>query len=560
MESNEHCNLKYAIPSYKREMIKNIYNYLVNKSEKYLSVQLRPEDIILSLEISNKSISNFIVENKGPIEYYSKNKETQINALLVDFEKMVKNFTENGEFLYEKKSINLKVEKKDDLTIEDLFTIDDNGNKVKYEFPTINRYLILLSTYITKIKDKTIKYLNRVNYEHFLDKYDNFLVLFNVPKKLENNLKEVKNNANTIIKKITQLSSCNNYEIIYSIYNNSKDKYLTNEGVKKVRSNFTKFCILEKSNNIYKICEIESNIKTVLDNLPIKNKSKVNIIKFHKLIKSLKHANYIFDFKFNLNLNLISDPNNREDLLINSIGQLDAVGSLITKDYNILKNEICEGNTKIFGKSKPIDIEEIQTFDLNFPDNISCKTCNINILPNDAIYYCYWCKIFFCEKCVEDKWKNYPENNENLIQMYLHKEHNLIYIKHRVPSKLKDLGLTRLGKNAFAERTNCLGSNHSAICNGCGGGFTKTPRFICISCRPGVKSSNGFIDFCYKCVKHIRSEDDEGKRIIKISQFDRDINDLGYKYSIQKNHDNDHVCLVVICSTNEAGHNDYYNY
>jgi len=70
---------------------------------------------------------------------------------------------------------------------------------------------------------------------------------------------------------------------------------------------------------------------------------------------------------------------------------------------------------------------------------------------------------------------------------------------------LKNLDLYKLGSNLFAsEKPENLQFNHSASCNGCGGGFDNSPRFICLSCRPGAMVSGGFADYNGKCVSTLK--------------------------------------------------------
>jgi hypothetical protein len=108
----------------------------------------------------------------------------------------------------------------------------------------------------------------------------------------------------------------------------------------------------------------------------------------------------------------------------------------------------------------------------------TCSKCNNFIAETEGQYHCYWCKVSFCEGCVEESL-----NLEGRDKM-LHKEHNLLYFKIRNPDNLMELDLNKLRKNLVADASDeNLSFNHSAACNGrFKSGVENSSRYIYVSC------------------------------------------------------------------------------
>lgn len=88
----------------------------------------------------------------------------------------------------------------------------------------------------------------------------------------------------------------------------------------------------------------------------------------------------------------------------------------------------------------------------------------------------------------------------------------------------------------------------------------KSPRYICVTCRPGAcESGNGYIDFCYTCFDNIRKANEQGKEIMRKDQdnFENITTDLGFKCKVSAKHLQDHVYLCLICSCSGF---DYYQF
>jgi hypothetical protein len=168
----------------------------------------------------------------------------------------------------------------------------------------------------------------------------------------------------------------------------------------------------------------------------------------------------------------------------------------------------------------------------------TCSKCNNFIAETEGQYHCYWCKVSFCEGCVEQAL--ILPGREKLF----HKEHNLLYFKTKNPENLMELDLYKLGKNLVASACDeDLIFLHPAICNGkCKSGLKKnSSRFICISCRPGTYHGDGFCDYCQKCINSLRNPSDEKHLEVKEATPEHD-------------HEN-HVYLRVVFDVK-----DYKNY
>lgn len=243
------------------------------------------------------------------------------------------------------------------------------------------------------------------------------------------------------------------------------------------------------------------------------------------LIQKVKYKN-----SFSLNVSFYAYYSVKEDSFeIRSINTLILKGKLRTKEYNLLI-EIAKHN--VINQN---ELEEIKTFSFTPIDN--CSNCSIIIEKDDYQYQCYWCKLAFCIKCVENK----IEINTGR-ECYLHKTHNLLYFKSKNKEDLEELDEYKLGKNEFTNVSDSsLRYYHSASCNGCYRGFSETKnnqRYICITCLPGCQSSGGFTDFCYQCIVNMRNRKD------------------GFEPHNGNNHqDEKHVQLMIIHQVS-----DYYNY
>ena len=196
-----------------------------------------------------------------------------------------------------------------------------------------------------------------------------------------------------------------------------------------------------------------NNIKIIFNDT-----GDVNFHNLFKLVKKLQTAEYLFKFQYPLNMMLKAVPET-EDLKVINISGLKVKARLRTKDYKFLMEDVFKGNKSNF------EIEDLPTFDINLPKDgkLVCDNCKAEIPKENGAYYCYWDKIYFCAKCVEDK----ILNEENLKRKYLHPAHNLIYFQSRDKKRLSNIQISRLGKNSYCDRSDYdLKFNHSGSCIG----------------------------------------------------------------------------------------------
>ena len=198
---------------------------------------------------------------------------------------------------------------------------------------------------------------------------------------------------------------------------------------------------------------------------------------------------------------------------------------------------------------KKFDIEytEIPSFtiDLSTWTESKCAnpSCNTILTKKDKFYYCYWCKIFYCEKCVED---TFNKETQNLREKFIHKEHHLLYISTTEQKVLTDMTKKHLGRNMIQHYDdNELTQTPKVNCNGCSKKIIDMPRYICISCMPGYETD--FINYCYNCFEHLRKNDEIGQTIEKIV-----INDSS-PTNVPKHHcHNKHIYICVIAGSEYA--------
>ena len=218
--------------------------------------------------------------------------------------------------------------------------------------------------------------------------------------------------------------------------------------------------------------------------------------------------------------------------------KLSIIGSLKENDLLNLKNEFTK-----FIFEKDIKIKQIITFPFDIENLVKeCNNCKRILNDNEEIYACFWCKIAFCEKCVEDK-----INDEKNIgkEKLIHKEHNLLYFKTRNKEKFLNLEKKKLGNNLFHSIPEKLWTlKHNMICNGCLKSKLISPRYLCLTCRPGDALKGGYVDFCYECIKHLRNKDSKGFEYENIEC--KESKNLKCPLIKYKHKHNEHVYLCII--------------
>ena len=273
-------------------------------------------------------------------------------------------------------------------------------------------------------------------------------------------------------------------------------------------------------------------------------KVKKELLNLNKKIQSniSYYAKLIIKVPLRLRLN---DQNKWEPL---KKAKLKLIGSLRENEYKKYKDKIIN---IIPEKYININILETFTFDIK---NIQkyCFNCKKIINDNKEIYHCLWCNITFCEKCTENKFNN--ENNKGLNKL-IHKEHNLLYFKTRNQKNFLNLDKYKLGNNLFnsipEEKLSLI---HKLICSICNKNNLKSPRYICLNCRPGEKFDNGFYDYCFECIQHMKNNDKIGIKYQLIE--DEKVKELNSPF-IELCHKHDyHIYLFILYNSS----NDYYSY
>ena len=375
----------------------------------------------------------------------------------------------------------------------------------------------ILCVYLSKLNKNNlnvIKDLNKIDniFEHFKEIY---LIL------------EV-NKEKDIIAIINENSLDNlgndNIKCVFYLFNstdgNNNNKFLYN--IFKEKNNFYPefFFILDSSNKVIKIKKDLQNLVSKINGFKFyleklkkenknynnelltkrENKKKENYYLYKELILfilNMKNFNYVFDFEFNLSFNATLNEE-CTDIFLKEINNINLKGILRSKDLKYISNLI--NLIKIKNKKSNIKykFEELQTIniDIDFTD-MKCFKCSKLIQENRHLYYCYICKVKYCYECVNEQLKK--EGKEK----YIDQKHNLLFFKTRNKKDFICLDRPRFGNNKFAESSDNkdFSETHSAICNGCRGGFYKMPRYVCLHCRPGIYLTDGYIDYCQDCIE-----------------------------------------------------------
>ena len=275
----------------------------------------------------------------------------------------------------------------------------------------------------------------------------------------------------------------------------------------------------ENENQVYEKGEISSDFNDFLSDFNFTEDTKfllsgeVNVIKsscatfINELKNILENAHYMvggqsLNYSFILKFDI---PNKK--LYMDKLKDLKGEFYLVSEDYN--KYRPMEKQIKENLPDSKLIIHEISTISIKLPKNtkdIICKHCNKEIPENQAIYYCFWCQIFFCQECTENQFLH-PKDSSSL-SLFVHPDHNLIYFTSRDEKNLENIEQKRLGNNLYffrmqdGEEVNFL--KHNAVCNSCSNHFKDSPRYLCLGCRPGAPMDGGYFDYCYPCIKKFR--------------------------------------------------------
>ena len=560
----------YLIITKKTEnlLINYVSTIINNKNEVNQELDFKDLDIILSSGNGRKKIisSLSIINTKfDPKTYSKKNKDKFVELKnLVDFS------DEEGinlEDHFEKIKFNFipKLEKgiKFDLSFCDLhifkqFESDKIFDKNFFNEKNDDRdYLVI---YCMKLDGNEHKF-NKLNDfmekvaedENFFNKIRKLLLIFEV--KTYEDIGEEYDRLPYLIKEI----NLDKFELLFNI-KNDKDDNSPSEIFLDNKSSKTFYIILDKNNYIKKLKSFYSyeSIKEAIDECSLE-KNIFNQEEYDKKIdafydyfyflKNIKEIKYNFYLNYYFEIFLTYDPNLNK-LLIKNIVFNRLEGDFLPKEYKKLRT--------ILDAVKPHndELREIKCIkiDIDFTDML-CIKCGQKIEENSELFYCYECKEKYCYKCVI----NHLENNSGKDK-FIDPKHNLIFFKTRDKKNFEAIEKYKLGKNTFVNSEN-LDRFKYAKCNGCANKFSKSPRFICLSCCPGKKNSDGYNDYCQNCIEHMMKGDEEGENIQKRRDYvyDRDFFLLdGIECYKSHEHEN-HIYLMVPLSSDDQSE-PYWDY
>jgi len=164
--------------------------------------------------------------------------------------------------------------------------------------------------------------------------------------------------------------------------------------------------------------------------------------------------------------------------------------------HNLFKNLLEKHFIEQEIKDNGFKVDFIETFDLDIPEFLECNLCKQAIGKDDITYTCQECKIFFCHQCVKSN------KDKKGFEALIHKEHYLIVFQNAPIEHFKNIENYKLGKNLYATlKEEQLKRTHSFGCNGCSSP-DYTERYLCLTCKPGMKWDGGFADFCKSCFEN----------------------------------------------------------
>ncbi len=530
MENNELLNENKKI-TYKYfnnnifEKLRNFIGMIISFSENNYQMLLNPSDFIIKFEkksgynnrnnyfkifnisLNSKNISSQNI--KKSIEKIISDRENYFDLDLSErfFKNQIFNFQE---FIFKKEVNNELID----------YKIPDNKNNILIYVLRNNRD----NNRITNNLDYIIK--NNESFFYFEKVY--IIKCY----KQNNNEDQINltNNSNNLIEFLIFQDNKNSHKNIFINNTNIFDSEMINN------YNYFLICNNEKkiikiNNNICNNEDFKLKLKHIFDEN--KNTKKNELEELNSILNKLmsKNLNYYTNFKitmecyykFNDSLTILN---------LYKIKNLKLNGSLRSNHYNIIKNKIDKLNYKPNKiNSNLTEIETFNLLDIDFNQQILCKNCGEvintklseknNEINTKGFYYCFWCKDFYCIKCVEEKLS--INCTTNYQQKLIDKNHNLLYFCTTEKEDLKEFDKMKLGINHYNPETlNGLVSrneNHGYICNGCRNNSENSKikaRYVCVSCRPGIYRSGGYVDYCFNCIEHLRNEDDIGKEIEKI--------------------------------------------
>ena len=435
---------------------------------------------------------------------------------------------------------------------------DDNNKKKLFLYV----YGIETADKINKIKDV----LNELNKIKSIWTLFSFIYII-IPVSSEITMKKI---YSILPEEITPNNAINkNISSIFLIGDNDEEKYINIFSTRYNQKKLDYFFILDNKNTIIELKRITGIVEyikkitpifisydhdpvQVLKNVKIAIREKLENLFYGALffLNNIMSIQYLLSFKYEfiytLNLN-----KNIDDFTLRKVKKVKLGGILRTKDFMNFKNLFNGINIPHFHfnvkESPTIDI------DINFDTELKCKICKTTIPNNTEHFYCYFCKENYCFNCVKTNFNTKEGKNK-----FIDNKHNLLFFKTNNKNFFKNLDKYKLGNNKFAQpEITEFKNKHSAICDGCSNNFIGSPRFICISCRPGIKALGGFHDYCLECIEHMMKNDDFGKKIeSKVEMLNTGLFESCHVIKNMHNH-SEHIYLMVAL---EGKFLDYYSF
>ena len=575
MELREINDEKSKCKIIKKKTIKLLINYIStlinNKNEVNQNLSEKDLNIILSSGDGRKKlISNLAIINTkfDPMTYSKKNK-----AKFIELKNIVDLSDEEGiklEDEFEKIHFDFipKLVKgmKFDLSFLNLhifkhFEGEQFFDKKFFSENTDNRDLLVI--YSMKLNGQNHKFkkfkqfIDNVedNYETYFKNIRKILLIFEVKTK-EDMAEEVNEILPFEIREV-------NEKYISLLFNvkNPKDENSPSEIFFDNKKSKNFYFILDK-NNYIKHIKAFYGYDDIID--AIDETSKINFdfnqeeydkklkafYKFFSFLNNIRNeVKYNFYLSYNFDLILTYDKHLNK-LLIKDIIFNRYIGEFLSKEYNKLK----ELSVTLKPNSKELTEVVCTNIEVDFT-NMVCVKCGENINEDSELFYCYECNEKYCFDCVTE----HLENNSGKDK-FIDPKHNLLFFKTREKNNFMNIEKYKLGKNTFVNSEN-LDRFKYVKCNGCGNRFSKSARYICLSCTPGKKSDNGLNDYCQNCIVHMMKGDHEGEEIQKSKDnvYERDYFFLGGEsYYIRHNHNN-HIYLMLPLSSDDQ-ENPYWDY
>jgi len=507
------------------EKLRNFIGMVISYSENNYQMLLNPSDFIIKFEkksgYNNRNnyfkIFNISLNSKN---ISSQNIKKSIEKIISDRENYFD--LDLSERFFKNQIFNFQ---------EFIFKKEVNNELIDYKIPD-NKNNILI--YVLRNNRDNNRIANNLDY--IIKNNESFFYFEKVYiikcYKQNNNEDQINltNNSNNLIEFLIFQDNKNSHKNIFINNTNIFDSEMLNN------YNYFLICNNEKkiikiNNNICNNEDFKLKLKHIFDEN--KNTKKNELEELNSILNKLmsKNLNYYTNFKitmecyykFNDSLTILN---------LYKIKNLKLNGSLRSNHCNLIKNKIDKLNYKPNKiNSNLTEIETFNLLDIDFNQQILCKNCGEvintklseknNEINTKGFYYCFWCKDFYCIKCVEEKLS--INCTTNYQQKLIDKNHNLLYFCTTEKEDLKEFDKMKLGINHYNPETlNGLVSrneNHGYICNGCRNNSENSKikaRYVCVSCRPGIYRSGGYVDYCFNCIEHLRNEDDIGKEIEKI--------------------------------------------